>query len=175
MYIQYLIWWSGWWSLIADNIGVERLNMFAAKQETGAGLGRGCGKYSASGGLTGGSRGSRSSSSSSSSVLLSSPHKEVRMGGAALKTCCLYLCLIFLSGVILLTSFTIQWILYSIQFSLVSPQSSPVWTSLTLLSLGRSWCGQSGGRWTEDFRSNSSPQLSVCQQVSKDLESTGSV
>ena len=42
------------------------------------------------------------------------------MGGAALKTCCLYLCLIFLSGIILLTSFTIQWILYSIQFSLVS-------------------------------------------------------
>ena len=45
------------------------------------------------------------------------------MGGAALKTCCLYLCLIFLSGIILLTSFTIQWILYSIQFSLVSPVS----------------------------------------------------
>ena len=133
MYIQYLIWWSGWWSLIADNIGVERLNMFAAKQETGAGLGRGCGKYSASGGLTGGSRGSRSSSSSSSSVLLSSPHKEVRMGGAALKTCCLYLCLIFLSGVILLTSFTIQWILYSIQFSLVSPQFSPVNNTPSLL------------------------------------------
>ena len=179
MYIQYLIWWSGWWSLIADNIGVERLNMFAAKQETGAGLGRGCGKYSASGGLTGGSRGSRSSSSSSSSssVLLSSPHKEVRMGGAALKTCCLYLCLIFLSGVILLTSFTIQWILYSIQFSLVSPQFSPVWASLTLFSLGRSWSGQSGGRWTEDFGSNSSPELSVCQQVkiSKDLKSKGSV
>ena len=42
------------------------------------------------------------------------------MGGAALKTCCLYLCLIFLSGIILLTSFTIQWILYSVQFSLVS-------------------------------------------------------
>ena len=45
------------------------------------------------------------------------------MGGAALKTCCLYLCLIFLSGIILLTSFTIQWILYSIQFSLVRPVS----------------------------------------------------
>ena len=42
------------------------------------------------------------------------------MGAAALKSCCLYLCLIFLSGIILLTSFTIQWILYSIQFSLVS-------------------------------------------------------
>ena len=42
------------------------------------------------------------------------------MGSAGLKTCCLYLCLIFLSGMILLTSFTIQWILYSVQFSLVS-------------------------------------------------------
>ena len=42
------------------------------------------------------------------------------MGQAGIKTCCLYICLIFLSSVILLTSFTIQWILYSIQFSLVS-------------------------------------------------------
>lgn len=40
------------------------------------------------------------------------------MGQAGIKTCCLYICLIFLSSVILLTSFTIQWILYSIQFSL---------------------------------------------------------
>ena len=43
-----------------------------------------------------------------------------RMGQAGIKTCCLYMCLVFLSSVILLTSFTIQWILYSIQFSLVS-------------------------------------------------------
>ena len=42
------------------------------------------------------------------------------MGRAGIKSCCLYICLIFLSSVILLTSFTIQWILYSIQFSLVS-------------------------------------------------------
>ena len=69
--------------------------------------------------VTGGSR-DWISSSSSSSVFLSHLSKQVRMGGAALKTCCLYLCLIFLSGIILLTSFTIQWILYSIQFSLVS-------------------------------------------------------
>ena len=42
------------------------------------------------------------------------------MGQAGLKTCCLYAALLLLSSVILLTSFTIQWILYSIQFSLVS-------------------------------------------------------
>ena len=42
------------------------------------------------------------------------------MEHAGIKTCCLYMCLIFLSGVILATSFTIQWILYSIQFSLVN-------------------------------------------------------
>ena len=41
------------------------------------------------------------------------------MGQAGLKTCCLYAALLLLSSVILLTSFTIQWILYSIQFSLV--------------------------------------------------------
>ena len=56
----------------------------------------------------------------------STPHlglfQSSEMGSVGLKTCCLYLCLIFLSGVILLTSFTIQWILYSIQFSLVSAE-----------------------------------------------------
>ena len=35
---------------------------------------------------------------------------------------CIKPSLIFLSGVILATSFTIQWILYSIQFSLVSAE-----------------------------------------------------
>ena len=44
------------------------------------------------------------------------------MEHAGIKTCCLYMCLIFPSGVILATSFTIQWILYSIQFSLVSAE-----------------------------------------------------
>ena len=144
-------------------------NIFAAKTENGRGLSWGCGEYSGSGGLTGGSRGWLSSSSS----VLPSPLKtEVVMGGAALKSCCLYLCLIFLSGIILLTSFTIQWILYSIQFSLVSPDN-PLRASQNISSSGRSWSGQSGGRWTEDIRPNSSPQLSVCQQVQiiKDLNS----
>lgn len=49
-----------------------------------------------------------------------------RMGQAGIKTCCLYICLVFLSSVILLTSFTIQWILYSIQFSLVSITILPI-------------------------------------------------
>lgn len=71
--------------------------------------------------------------SQSSSVLLSHLKQEERMGAAALKSCCLYLCLIFLSGIILLTSFTIQWILYSIQFSLVSLLTSLNKSQLYLL------------------------------------------
>jgi hypothetical protein len=38
----------------------------------------------------------------------------------SMKTSCLYLCLVFLSILILITSFTIQWIMNSVQFGLVS-------------------------------------------------------
>ena len=42
------------------------------------------------------------------------------MGESSMKTSCLYLCLVFLSILILITSFTIQWIMNSVQFGLVS-------------------------------------------------------
>ena len=60
------------------------------------------------------------------------------MGHAGLKTCCLYMCLIFLSGVILLTSFTIQWILYSIQFSLVRDATKKCTITLCCRSISSS-------------------------------------
>ena len=44
----------------------------------------------------------------------------LKMGEFNMKTSCLYLCLVFLSILILITSFTIQWIMNSVQFGLVS-------------------------------------------------------
>ena len=89
-----------------------------------------------------------------------------QMGRAGIKSCCLYLCLIFLSSVILLTSFTIQWILYSIQFSLVSVTIlSPSNNLIIGVFTGGCRCGEPCWRGAENLWSDAHHGLDVCLQV----------
>ena len=91
---------------------------------------------------------------------------ELEMGQAGTKTCCLYICLIFLSSVILLTSFTIQWILYSIQFSLVSVTIlSPSNNLIIGVFTGGCRCGEPCWRGAENLWSDTHHGLDVCLQV----------